>query len=307
MGSLFQGVKEFAAVLFQLLCYSRMGNYDFFNGALVLFVTLTVFGFPFLNPSLFATLRLGPWMKPSEQSVLGTLLQVALMAGFQFSGAIAAAAVWYDIVGRWPSLGKAVDNGVLYNNSTFIHGAVYNSLRSDVEEDRTGARAGIFFDEFVAQMVFMIGLIHIMEAVVPTLLASAAWQPPPEKKDESSLPPHTPIPLTFILCASLLVAGVTRAFPSAHQSPHISVFLLFLAYLGAWGIDTVACWLRFAGGLSSVGVVLLYYWYVYVDRGLEDGGVYRKAARSVIIPPGAPVFMRSELLLPGVFKQEFKP
>ena len=296
---LFQCLKEFVAVLFQLLCYARMGNYDFFNGPLILFVTLTVFGFPFLNSNLFALLRFGPWNKDSEFTVFGKLFQVMSLAGCQIAGAAAAAGAWYNIVGRWKMLGEAIENGILYTNSS-VHGAVYNSLDSNVEVDTTLAQFSIFMDEFAAQAIFFIGLIHIMEVTLPGLLTSAAWNAsgiaPP-----SSKPKHTPVPLYFILCVCVLVAGVTRAFPSAHQSPHISVYLLVTRSLGTEGIDVKACWLRIGGGIASLVLALPYYWFVYMDRPEEGGGKWGNTLKKVLMDE-APAYMRSELLLPGVFK-----
>jgi len=308
----FQCIKEFVAVLFQLVCYSRMGNYDFFNGALVLLLTLVVFDFPFLNSNLFTCLRFGPWFLPSKQNFVGTLIQTVCIALFQVAGACAAAAMWFEIVDQWKSLDKAVDNGILYNNETIFHGAVYNNLRSDVKDAPSVAKLSIFLDEFAAQLVFLVGLIHIMEAVLPGLLMSAAWQsPPPVEEKPSSSIKHMPIPLTFILCASMLVAAVTRAFPSAHQSPHISIFLLMLGKLQldkneTTGIDTDACWLRLAGGLVAVPVTLLYYWFVYVSRDASEGEGRVKTFKRAVFDSGAP-YMRSELLLPGIFKSDLKP
>lgn len=303
-GTVFQCFKEFLAVFFQLVCYARMGNYDFFNGALVLFVTLTVFAFPFLNMNLFALLRFGPWFKPSEQSIWGTITQTILIAGFQIAGASAAAAMWYDIISRWGSLENAVDNGILYNSSHY-HGAIYNSLDSNTEIESVLAKACIFFDEFAAQLVLLISLIHILEACLPDLLSSALWQPKektntePTTEDANKVT-HTPVPMQFILYVSVLIAGLTRAFPSAHQSPHVSAYLLVLRQLGMDDIDVGACWLRLFAGVFSTLFALMYYWFVYVDR-LNNIGNYAQAIKNaVIVKP--PAFTRSELLLPGVFK-----
>jgi hypothetical protein len=296
-GTVFLCFKEAVAVMFQLLCYARMGNYDFFNGALILFVTLTAFGFPFLNSNLFTCLRLGPWyIRPAhnfEYHLGGTLIQIVFIALFQVGGAAIAAAAWYGIVEKWGMLAKGVDNGMLYTNSN-VSGAVYNSIDGRVTAD-DASRAAIFFDEFAAQAAFMVGAIHIMEAVAPGLLISAVWQ---KKQPASSEPGHTPVPLHFILYVCLLVAGVTRAFPSAHQSPHISVYLLVLGCLGGQGIDTTACWLRIGGGILSLGFVIPYYWYMYGGVSLWD----RKEAYKGEDPPRAyPAFMTALLVTP------FKP
>jgi hypothetical protein len=298
MDSFLLGCKEFVAVTFYLLCYARMGNYDFFNGALILFFTMTVFSFPFLNSNLFTCLRLGPWRsrfdQPSGLSVIGSLAQILWMAIFQFAGAVAAAGAWHGILNRWGMLAKGVSNGMLYTNST-VSGAVYNSIDGRVVADLNSG-AAIFFDELVAQWAFMVGVIHLMDAVLPDFLISAAYQ----QKRQSSLPGqlasgHIPVPLHFILFVCLLVAGVTRAFPSAHQSPQMSVYLLMLGALGTPGIDVPSCILRLIAGMLAIGFALVTYWALYGGVPVRTvlGGSKQTAT--------APAFMTSLLVTP------FKP
>ena len=294
-------IKELLAVIFQLLCYARMGNYDFFNGALILFATLTVFSFPFLNPNLFAFLRLGPWRyrvdQPGGYHLVGTLVQIFFMVVFQFVGAIVAAVAWHGILNKWGMLAKGVDNGMLYKDST-VSGAVYNSIDGRVTDDND-SRAAIFADECAAQALFMIGVIHIMEAVLPGFLLSATYQKN-QKPQTPETPGHTPVPLHFILFVCLLVAGMTRAFPSAHQSPHVSVYLLTLGGLGTPGIDVTACGLRFGGGVLALIVALGYYWLVYGGYFSSMWGGSQEAIKSEERP--LPAFMRSLLVTP--FRQQ---
>ena len=54
-------LKEFTAVLVQLVCFSRLGPVDLFNGGVLLYMILVVFAFPFLNSYLFGFLRFGMW------------------------------------------------------------------------------------------------------------------------------------------------------------------------------------------------------------------------------------------------------
>ena len=299
MGTLMMCFKETVAVLFYLLCYARMGNYDFFNSALILFATLTVFAFPFLNSNLFTCLRLGPWYNRPGQNfgynLGGTFVQIACMVVFQFIGAILAAVAWHGILNKWGMLAKGVNNGMLYTNSN-ISGAVYNSIDGRVAED-SDSRAAIFADEFAAQAAFLVGVIHIMEAVLPGFLLSAAYQknqkPPPLEQQSAG---HTPIPLHFILFVCLLVAGVTRAFPSAHHSPHVSVYLLVLESLGTPGIDVTACWLRIGGGILALVFALAYYWTVYGDTSVW--GKSQEATKAADTSKLPPPFMRSLLVTP---------
>jgi hypothetical protein len=296
MGTLLMCLKEIVAVLFQLLCYARMGNYDFFNGALILFATLTVFSFPFLNANLFTCLRLGPWYNRPGQNfgynLGGTFIQIVCVIVFQFSGAILAAVAWHGILNKWGMLAKGVNNGVLYTNSN-ISGAVYNSIDGRVPEDND-SKAAIFADEFAAQAAFMVGVLHIIEAVLPGFLLSATYQKNQKSPEPQS---HTPIPLHLILFICLLVAGMTRAFPSAHQSPHVSVYLLVLGRLGAPGIDVTACWLRIGGGVLALVFTLAYYWTVYGEASIWGSSQEATKAADTSSRP-LPPFMRSLLVTP---------
>ncbi len=41
-------LKEFVAVLVQLVCYSRLGSVDLINGGVILYMILVVFSFNFI-------------------------------------------------------------------------------------------------------------------------------------------------------------------------------------------------------------------------------------------------------------------
>ncbi len=110
---------------------------------------------------------------------------------------------------------------------------------------------------------------------------------------------YIPVPFMLFLHLSILLAAVSRAFPSAHLAPHVSV------YNACRGLDTIGLnILRITGGLLATLVVTMYYcrWYMpargdKVHRGSDsaDGGAFEPD------PPMSdgrhkPVTFRSELL-----------
>jgi hypothetical protein len=72
---------------------------------------------------------------------------------------------------------------------------------------------------------------------------------------------YIPVPFMLVFQICILLAGVSRAFPSAHLSLHVSV------YNACMGTNTwESVFLRIAGGFLAAVVALLYYfvWYVWV-------------------------------------------
>ena len=241
-------VKEFTAVLFQLTCYARLGNYDLFNGPLVLFVTLVIFGFPYLNPHLYSYLELGPRLKDTQEkggTFGSTVLKIVCVAAGQILGAVAAAFLLKHVVSVYPKLGRSVTDSILYDDSNLtdtghysVPGFVYHGME---EHDMNSAYGYVFIDELLTQLTFLVGLMHIKQVVLT---------------EPSSLEGAHPIPLGLILNASLLCAGVTRAFPSAHQAAHISVFMIL-----AGMVDVRIGMLRITGGFTAMLLFLAYYYW----------------------------------------------
>ena len=108
--------------------------------------------------------------------------------------------------------------------------------------------------------------------------------------------PIQPIPATLILHASLLVLAISRAFPSAHQSLHLTIYL--------WGkgiiTDNNVAIERIGGGYTACVAALAYYWFWYVYAGNADGDgnsdgakVIRNVRRNVIDP--IPPFLRADM------------
>jgi hypothetical protein len=126
--------------------------------------------------------------------------------------------------------------------------------------------------------------------------ANAAIQPPSPKPNPFSLPSKEPqpVPTQLILHAALLVAAISRAFPSAHQSLHLSIYFWFMEFSGDYFQDTGY---RIAGGYAACAAALAYYWIWYVHAG--SVGVNNKPSllrRN--FTDKLPAVMRAELRLP---------
>ena len=90
---LYGHLKEMLAVTTYLLCFSRIGNSEFMAAPFILYFVLIAYAFPYLNPALFLSLRLGPYLnyikvgkdgqfKEVYTGVLCTIAACVLMFGF---------------------------------------------------------------------------------------------------------------------------------------------------------------------------------------------------------------------------------
>ena len=107
---------------------------------------------------------------------------------------------------------------------------------------------------------------------------------------------HVPIPITFIAHVCVLLAATTRAFPTAHGTPAITLFLAQMGYC-----DQSVAWSRVAGGCIGALVALFYYYAIYVWPGRNQRGVSETFVQTVVVAP--PAFLYSELQLPHGMKQ----
>ena len=253
-GTIFLMVKEFVAVMFQLVCYSRLHSFDLFNGPLVLYVTLIVFSFPFLNPYLFAVLRLGPWYRGKNLAYI--FVQTLFVAAAQCGGGVAAAVISNRVESNWPSSALVRVNSVVNGTGVEI-GSMYNDNVSDKE------RGLAFFEEFVAVLTLLVGVIHLIECHAALLLKNrpTVVPPPPPVDGIIALPSE----LVFQVC--VLVAGIVCAFPSAHQAMHVSIFLEFSKEHPSHEV----IWCRIGGGLVATISGVIYYCFVYL-WSVEEGG-----------------------------------
>ena len=324
-------LKELVAVMFILTAYNRLGAYsDLLTAPLLLFLTLVVFAFPFLNSYLFVFLRFGPWYAPGH--LVRSAVQAVLVCGAQMAGAGCAVALQRQVIAVWYS-DAAMRNpeggaiGALYADSVNL-GAVESML-----------------EEGGAVFVLLVGLLHCIEADAKGLVVYAFWNEeaaklaasadgeeavlarndagssgsisPPANNNGVKLEPHrahrakspatatvTPrynaVPVELILHASLVVAGVVRAFPSAHQSLHITVFV------GAALVDggfPDLFWARIGGGIVATGLALGYYHLLYKQAGMECVRMVNPLKRFVVDYISKPaVFMEAQLALPKHMK-----
>ena len=147
-------VKEFFAVMFQLVCYSLLNSFDLFTGPLILYVMLVVFSFPFLNPYLFAVLRLGLWN--TGEAWISTLLQTFFVAVVQCSGAVVAGLISKAASSTWPAA-MLVQVGSIVNSTGKMAGVMYNDRLLD---NWSGI---VIIEEFAAVLALVVGAIHLVE------------------------------------------------------------------------------------------------------------------------------------------------
>ena len=283
--------KEFVGVFMFLVAYSRMGMFDTFTGPLVTYMVLVAMAFPFLNSYLVFLMRYGPWYVPSKSFYWGwffrTVAQYWSVTLCHGLGAWAASAAVKSYTDKWKDATMVQKiNGVEMVAPELSYRAV-----ADLGDDDT--RFMFFLEEFFAVLILLVGILHLMEAITPNLLQSAFWKPmggngAVEFKTYASVP----YMLLFQIC--ILLAGVSRAFPSAHLSLHVSVYK---ACMETNSLTSVC--LRIAGGFLAAVVALLYYfvWYVWVGKPegekTELGKVTGALYNNLLDKPSA--LLRSEM------------
>ena len=109
---------------------------------------------------------------------------------------------------------------------------------------------------------------------------------------------YVPVPFMLIFQLSILIAGVSRAFPSAHLSPHISFYKGYSDEHITW----MCTGMRLVGGTLASFVALGYYfvWYVWVGKspngeephGTLTGPLYKY----IIVPKQKHALFRAEML-----------
>ena len=230
-----RAATEFCSVLFQLVCFSRLGAQEPALAAnFVLFVTLVIFHFPFLNGYIlfmYDTCVIGrtSWWR------IGCCV---FLLGFQI---LAVVAVW----------------GIIKGIQEHWKGTI-TWIVPQVEATDEGRNLWAeFFEEFFAVMALLVGYIHLVYLNAKSLFHSPSHTfseiTPAERK--------LAIPLAFIMQITLLVAGLLRAFPTSHLSPHISCYLLIMRYTTWLGFL-----MRMLGGIAAFCVTYLLFWRGYVPQ-----------------------------------------
>ncbi len=138
--------------------------------------------------------------------------------------------------------------------------------------------------------------------------SSRRQQPNPESPESTvNYVGHSAIPISFILHVCLLLAATSRAFPTAHGTPAISLFLVQMEYCKG---DVARQ--RVIGGCIGAVLGLLYYYIWYVWPGRTQTEIPERFISSAIV--ARPAFLYSELQIPdsmikvndakGSFKQK---
>jgi hypothetical protein len=93
----------------------------------------------------------------------------------------------------------------------------------------------IFMEEFIAVCTLLVGFLYL------------AWLRKPKEEE----PPQ--VDIEFFMRLTFFVIACTRAFPSAHLSPHVSLYKVFSGSIGEgeWGI-------RLAAGVLASAVVIVW-------------------------------------------------
>jgi hypothetical protein len=102
---------------------------------------------------------------------------------------------------------------------------------------------------------------------------------------------HSAIPITFILHVCILIAAISRMFPTAHGTPAITMYL----YLREYCSGEVAT-SRVMGGSIGALMALLYYYIYHVWAGRYQSPIPEKFVQSIIVRE--PAYLYSELQLP---------
>jgi len=102
---------------------------------------------------------------------------------------------------------------------------------------------------------------------------------------------HVPIPITFIVHVCILLAATSRAFPTAHGTPAISLYLYYVGF-----VDEHVTMLRIGGGFLGAIAALWYYYLWYVWPRNYQVGLAEQFVSKIIAPE--PAFLYSELQLP---------
>ena len=254
--------SEFSSVLFQLVCFSRLGANDYYYVAptgnvtrsteavyrnshepslaanLVLFVTLVLFNFPFMNGYIlfmYDTCVLG-------RTTTWRVLMCFVLVGCQLLGVLAAHAFIH----------RAQEEQQTWQGTiTWIvpKGGANN----------TGRNIGVeLFEELVAVTALLVGYVHV---TYYNFGETGLFQSTTHTFSKFTLEKKLPVQLPFILHMTLLVAGLLRAFPTAHLSPHVSLYILLMGYTTP---EAFGC--RIGGGCLGFLVAYALFWGPYIRR-----------------------------------------
>jgi len=228
--------QEFGAVLFNLVCGSRLGNHDYYytvtdgasaanvssisNASLssmfVLFFTLHVFNGPYINLWLVSLDYICVQTKHRENMNAAT--KTTRLIAILIAHVIAVAIAYVSI----PALRDAAKSTLTWQEIT-------------APAPDKAYLGFIFMEEFIAVCTLLVGFLYL------------AWLRKPKEEE----PPQ--VDIEFFMRLTFFVIACTRAFPSAHLSPHVSLYKLFSGSIreGEWGI-------RLGAGVLASAVVIVW-------------------------------------------------
>ena len=136
---LYGHLKEMLAVTTYLLCLSRVGNSEFMAAPFILYFVLITYAFPYLNPALFWSLRLGPYFnyikvgktdsqfKGMYTGAFRTIAACIAMFAFQLLGCYIAAESRNSFVSNY---GTEVRTSILTMYGAEFHNAPTTGVQS---------------------------------------------------------------------------------------------------------------------------------------------------------------------------------
>ena len=285
---IFSAIKEYLAVTAALLCYSRVGVTDYMYSGMCLYVILVVFSFPILNPYLFMFMRLGPWAKwdviinKDESQVTSWtntfvryLIHITITLVGQLLGSVTAAHIRNKL-------------DTVYNEYVPIP-----EVNSTVTTDDMHTK--YVMDEMFCVAFLLIGLTHLIQCYHEIILGNVYWN----KKNTTAVAPDSDVPTgaidtddcaaesyaqvqdaiitTFnnpqnpsrgiagnlIASACVFVSCLSVAFPSAHQSLHVTIYLASREHSILGDQEELY---RIIGGISGTLIALVYYYMFYAKN-----------------------------------------
>jgi hypothetical protein len=273
-------IQEPFAVAFQLICLSRLGTGEITSN-LVLFLTLVVFSGPFLNTWLMIVDHI--FIKKDLENYSLRAIIIWILHGLG-----AALASWIADKGHYGWSQYIIWNAKPTNekHTKYItwdarptnQTEVYTNIA--IVEVLPGSKfewGTHIFEEMTGVLSLLIGCIYLL------------WLSENEKRIRPKLQANKDLPplmdIQFYLRLTLLVASVSRAFPSAHLSFHISVYLRCMNL-----IEADPFWAHVVGGLFGLVLTIIFIRIrLYIGwEGIEDPG--QKAGQTLVTPQSISTF-----------------
>jgi hypothetical protein len=231
-------IQELTSVMFQLFCLSRLGTDEIFSN-LILFLTLIIFAGPYLNT--WITFIHHIFIKEDIKKYLPVAIFIMVMHGL---GAFFASLLVVNISRDWADniiwKPKPVYNPIHYTNITESDGTQKTIITSS--QENLGVE---FFEEMTGVTSLLIGCVYLFWLQKHEKIQEKIDK---LKKDKNPTPFFD---INFFLRLTLLVASVSRAFPSAHFSFHISVYLRGMELI-SWNQFGV----HLAGGFTGLFITI---------------------------------------------------